>query len=112
MEEQANPEDSQDSVLQMLKDLCCRNDPSSCSHLQPADSAMEILRDCVALQKEKELERIAKEKKLADFVHCRILAMEAALNVFLDKDLQFTWKTASVVVAKSQGCCTTHARTN
>ena len=43
VEEQVNPKDSQDSVLRMLKDLCRRNDPNSCSHLQPADSAMEIL---------------------------------------------------------------------
>ena len=108
VEEQANPKDSQDTILRMLKGLCHRNDLSSCSHLQPADSAMEILQDCVALQKaQEELERIAKEKKLADFVHCWILAMGAVLNVFLDKDLQFTWKTALVIVAKSQGHGTT-----
>ena len=112
MEEQCNPKDAQAAILQMLKDLCHGNDPNSHSHLQPTDSALEILQDCVVLQTaQAELRRIVKEKKLANFLYSQILAMEVVLNIFLDKGLQFTWKTASVVVAKSQGHGTTCAQT-
>ena len=103
--------DTQDTVLWMLKDLHHRNDPNDCSHLQPADSALEILQDHVALQTaQEELRDMAKEKKRGNFTHSHILAMEAILNVFLDEDLQFTWKMASVIVAKSQECGTTRAQ--
>ncbi len=36
--------------------------------------------------------------------------MTGLLNLFVDKNLDFTWKKASEVVAKAQGCGTNHAQ--
>ena len=111
-EGQCNPKDAQDTVLWMLKDLHHWNDPNDCSHLQPADSALVILQDhVVLLTAQEELRDMAKEKTRGNFTHSHILAMEAILNVFLDEDLQFTWKMALVIVGKSQGCGTMRAQT-
>jgi hypothetical protein len=58
-----------------------------------------------------ELAGLAREKTMGNIVHHHILAMEAVLNIFLDEELKFTWMKASIVVAKSQGCGPTRART-
>lgn len=110
-EKPGNLEDAQDVVSQMLKDLCHRNNPEDSGHQHSVDNAWDTLRDRVALRAaQEELAGLAKEKKLGDFVHSRILAMEAVLNIFLDEDLGFTWTKASTVVAKTQGRGTTRAR--
>jgi hypothetical protein len=111
-EEQRNIEDVRDKVSRMLEDLRRGNDPEDDSHLQPADSPLELLRDHVAMQMAQEkLASLEREKKSGDFVHSRILAMEAVLNIFLDQDLEFTWTKASIIVAKTQGCGKTCAQT-
>ncbi|KAN0140612.1 hypothetical protein V8E53_001821 [Lactarius tabidus] len=112
MEEQRTLEDTWDTVSQMLEDLRHMNEPKDSSHPQPADSFLELLRDRVALRTaQEELASLVREKKPGDFVHRRILAKEAVLNIFLDEDLGLTWTKASIIVAKSQGHGTTRART-
>jgi hypothetical protein len=111
MEEQSNREDAQDTLLQMLKDLHYGNDPEDGSHQHSADSAVDTLQDRAALwTAQEELVCMVKEKKLGDFVHTHILAMEATLNIFLDKELGFTWTKASIVMAKSHGRGQMHAQ--
>ncbi len=97
-------EDAQSTVLQMLKDLCRGNVPDDGSPQQSTDNAMDLLRNCVALRTAlEELVGIARGKKTKDFVHSRIQAMTALLNLFLDEDMSITWRKASVITAKTQG---------
>jgi hypothetical protein len=111
MEEQSNREDAQDTLLWMLKDLHYGNDPEDGSHQHSADSAVDTLQDRAALRTaQEELVCMVKEKKSGNFVHTRILAMEATLNIFLDEELGFTWTKASIVMAKSHGRGRTCAR--
>ncbi|KAF8267264.1 hypothetical protein EI94DRAFT_1801983 [Lactarius quietus] len=112
VDEQSDVEDAQSTVLRMLEDLCRGNDPKDEGHQQSAGNVWNILQDRVALRMAQvELAAMAKAKKFGDFIHNCILAMEAILNIFLDDELGFTWTKASIVVAKTQGNGTTHART-
>ncbi|KAH9169700.1 hypothetical protein EDB89DRAFT_1908345 [Lactarius sanguifluus] len=103
-QEQDSCKDAQAIVAQMLEDLRHGNVPNVGSHLHSTGSVLDVLQDRVALHKAKvELVAILKKRKSDDFVHSRILAMEALLNVYLDTDLDCTWTDASILVAKSQG---------
>ncbi len=105
-------EDAQSTVLQMLKDLCHGNVPDDSSPQQSTDNAMDLLRNCIALQTAlEELVGIARGKKTEDFVHSCIQAMTVLLNLFLDKDMSITWRKASVIIAKTQGHGKTHVWT-
>ncbi|KAJ7616260.1 hypothetical protein B0H17DRAFT_1220279 [Mycena rosella] len=45
----------------------------------------------------------SKDKKLDVFFRARITAMVGALNLYLDSELSYTWREASMIVSKSQG---------
>ncbi|KAH8979352.1 hypothetical protein EDB92DRAFT_1821065 [Lactarius akahatsu] len=45
---------------------------------------------------------MARDKKLGPTLCSRVQAMVGILNLFLDRDLGYTWRQASLVVAKSQ----------
>ena len=103
--------DAHGIVAQMLEDLCHGNKPKDSSHLDIMDNALDLLRDRVALRTaQEELVGLVRDQKVGDFVHSRILAMEAVLNIFLDEDLRFTWTKVSIMVAKTQGHGPTCAR--
>ena len=58
---------------------------------------------------QQELSLKAKSGSL-DAVLCgHIVAMVHLLNMFLDESLDLTWKKASEVVARSEGCGMSHA---
>jgi hypothetical protein len=52
----------------------------------------------------------AKDPKLDVFFRARITAMAGTLNLYLDPETSYTWREASLVVAKSQGHGISHAR--
>ncbi|KAJ6496130.1 hypothetical protein C8R45DRAFT_926645 [Mycena sanguinolenta] len=45
----------------------------------------------------------SKDKKLDVFFRARIIAMAATLNLYLDSQLSYGWREASMIVSKSQG---------
>ncbi|KAJ7498371.1 hypothetical protein B0H11DRAFT_2381653 [Mycena galericulata] len=45
----------------------------------------------------------SKDKKLDVFFRARITAMAGTLNLYLDSELSYTWREASMIVARSQG---------
>jgi hypothetical protein len=45
----------------------------------------------------------SKDKKLDVFFRARITAMVGTLNLYLDSDLSFTWRQASLIAARAQG---------
>ncbi|KAF8262066.1 hypothetical protein EI94DRAFT_1809357 [Lactarius quietus] len=97
-------ESEEETVAKMLEDLRCGNVPNDGSPLPPVDGVLALLRDRVALQMaQEEFAGVAKENKLGDFVLARVQAMAAFLNLFLDEDLEYTWKIASIITAKAQG---------
>lgn len=57
-----------------------------------------------------ELSVKAKDKKLDVFFRARITGMVGILNLYLDPQLSYTWREASLIVSKSQGHGVKHAR--
>jgi len=53
----------------------------------------------------------SKDKSLDVFFRARITAMVGVINLYLDSQLSYTWREASMLVAKSQGHGSYHART-
>ena len=71
---------------------------------QSMNGVLDLLRDHVTLwTAQEELANITKENKLGDFNLGHIQAMVSFLNLFLDEDLEYTWKNASTIIAKAQG---------
>jgi hypothetical protein len=76
----------------------------------PADRALDLWNDRVALHAAcTKLTGMCKDKSW-DIVSCaRITAMVGVLNLYLETELCYTWRKASLVVAKAQGQGTMHA---
>jgi hypothetical protein len=76
----------------------------------PVDHALNLLRDHAALSKA--LEKLKSQDKLSlDVVFkARISSIIGVLNLFLDRELRYTWREASMIVAKAQGHGSTRAR--
>jgi hypothetical protein len=67
-----------------------------------SDNALELLCDHTALSWARE--RLKSQDKSLDIIfQARISAMIRVLNLFLDLGLQYTWREASMIVAKVQG---------
>ena len=85
--------------------------PPDESPAAPADKALDLLRDHAALSRARETLTLRSQDKLLDVIfRARISAMAGVLNIFLDPDLPYTWRKASMVVAKAQGHGSTRAR--
>lgn len=70
----------------------------------PADSALDLLHAHAALLRVQEtLSQQSQDKSLDVIFRARICAMIGVLNLFLDPELPYTWRKASIVVAKAQG---------
>jgi hypothetical protein len=66
------------------------------------DRALAHIRDFGALRHAcAKLSVRAKDPKLDVFFRARITAMTATLNLFLDSELSFGWREASLIAAKS-----------
>ena len=78
--------------------------------ISAADEALDLWNDRVALGIAcAKLKERCKPKTLDVIVRARITAMIGVLNLFLEAGLGYTWRNASIVVAKAQGQGTTHA---
>jgi len=76
----------------------------------PADNALDLLYNHAALLKAQESLVLQSQDKLSlnvVFWAC-ISAMVGILNLFLDLELPYSWREASIIVAKVQGHGLTH----
>jgi hypothetical protein len=95
----------------LLKDIRHRNVPADQSPPGPVDNALELLRNYPALSQAQEKLLLQSQDKSLDVIfRARILAMVGVLNLFLDPGLSYTWREASMIVAKAQGHGSTRAR--
>ncbi|KAF7361462.1 RNF220 domain-containing protein [Mycena sanguinolenta] len=104
---------AQQKVAEMLQDLCADKTPKDDSLATASDLALDQLhyKDFPALRRARALLEIkSKDKKLDVFFRGRITAMLGTLNLYLDPELSYTWRQASLVVSRSQGHGINHAR--
>ena len=103
----------QQVIAQMLKDLRDGKTPHDGTEETLTDRALNQLNYknfpalCRALAK---LTVKSKDKKIDVFLHARIMAMAGTLNLYLNPELSYSWRQASLVVSKSQGHGTYHAQ--
>jgi hypothetical protein len=77
------------------------------------DSALTALRwkDFPAMRRAlQQLKIKSKDMKLDIFFRARITAMVGSLNLYLDSYMHYTWRQATLIVAKSQGAGPKYAR--
>lgn len=93
-------------VQQLLDDLQEGRKPHDDSEQTQMDQTLDRMnyQDFPALRRAKAALTVkAKDKKLDVVFRSRITAMVGTLNLYLDPELSYTWREASLVVAKSQG---------
>lgn len=102
---------TQNAIQVLLMNLRCQCAPPSDSPATPVDGALNLLRDRAALSRAQEaLSSQSQNKSLDVIFRGRISAMIGVLNLFLDPDLPYTWRKASIIVAKAQGQGSSRAR--
>jgi hypothetical protein len=102
---------TQSAIQELLEDLRRRHAPADKTPQTPVDVALDLLRDRVALSRAREtLSEKGQDKSIDIIFRARICAMVGVLNLFLDPDLLYTWRKASMVVAKAQGHGSNRAR--
>ena len=75
------------------------------------DFLLQLLGDHFKLQEAStQLSKKAKDGNLDVIVQGRIAAMVGLLNIYTDRNLEYSWKGASEIVSKMQGHGTNHAR--
>ena len=97
---------TQRAVQELFENLCNRQAPLDESTPTSADSALDLLCNHAALLKARDSLVSQNQDKLAksqiDVIFCaRISAMIGVLNLFLDPELSYNWREASIVVAKA-----------
>jgi len=102
---------TQRAIQELLMNLRRGRAPPDKSPETPADAALDLLRDrAVLLQAQKRLTLQSQDKALDVVFRARVSAMIGILNIFLDPELPYTWRKASMIVAKAQGHGETRAR--
>jgi hypothetical protein len=93
---------AQRAVQVLLNDLRRGRAPVDDSAPASVDKALDLLRDHAALSRARK--RLQSDEKSLDVIfRARVTAMIGVLNLFLDPGLSYTWREASMVVAKAQG---------
>jgi hypothetical protein len=104
-------DDAQAVVARILEERRHGNLDSTGFQSVALDNTMGYLRDRVALHAAREeLTVIAEDKKRDHILRSRIRDMVGLLNLFLDEDLRYTWRKASLVIAKSHSHNVARAR--
>ncbi|KAH9038697.1 hypothetical protein EDB85DRAFT_1887750 [Lactarius pseudohatsudake] len=101
------------AINAMLEDLRAEREMGSTGGDPPsaADWALNLWNDCAALRTAcVKLADKCKDKSLGVIFRAWIMAMVGVLNLYLDSGLSYTWRNASLVVAKARGQGLTHAR--
>ena len=112
--EQAAPDanGAQKAVQVLLENLRRGCAPVDGSAPAAIDSVLDLLHDHAMLSRAREtLQNKQNQAKSLDVIFkARIAAMIGVLNLFLDPGLSYTWREASMIVAKAQGHGSTRAR--
>jgi hypothetical protein len=96
-------DDTQGAVARKLEELRRGYDPNDARLQFVRDGTMGCLRDRAALLAARdELTVMVVDKKMESGLRGRIKIMVQLLNLFLDEDLGYSWRKASLVVAKSE----------
>ena len=94
------------NVARMLEERRCGNPDNTNFQFVALDNTLAHLRDLAALRAAREeLSVIAQDKKIDNILRGRVRAILGLINLFLDEELGilgYTWRKASLVVAKSQ----------
>lgn len=92
--------------LQMLSKCCMETQED-----KKSDEALTNWRNLAELQKAAQrLKNVSKNEALDIVNRGRVIAMLGTLNIFIDEDLNFTWKEASLMASKISGHGEAHAR--
>ena len=75
------------------------------------DNALDLLCDHRMLYDASEkLAAMSKDKKIEILFRMRVVSMVGMLNLFLDPELNYSWRKASLVTSKAQGSGINHTR--
>ena len=102
----------QDVVAQMFQDLQDEKTPHDWSEETSTDRVLNQLnyKNFPALhQALTKLTVKGKDKKIDVLLCARITAMSGTLNLYLDPEVSYSWRQASLVVSRSQGHGVYHA---
>jgi hypothetical protein len=105
--------DARQQVDAILKDIREGRKPQDNGTDTASDLALNQLhhKDFPALQRAvTKLAIKSHDKKLDVLFRARITAMVGTLNLYLDSELSYSWREASLVVSKTQGQGSNHAR--
>ena len=102
--------ETQRAIQVLLENLRHGRTPADESTPSLIDDSLELLHDYAALSRAKDMLMLQSRDKMLDVVfRAHISAMAGVLSLFLDPDLSYTWREASMVTAKAQGHGSTHA---
>ena len=105
------PNGTQRVVHMLLEGLSHGRVPADKSPKSHIDSALELLHDRAALSRAREQLSLKSQDKSLDVIfRACISAMVGVLNLFLDPELLYTWREASMIATKAQGGGSTRAR--
>lgn len=105
--------EQEEQIQKMLEDIRNGQPPCDDSPETFTDSVLNALdyKDFPALHRAREkIAASSKDKKLDVVFRSRITAMLGALNLYLDPELSYGWREASLVASKSLGQGINHAR--
>ena len=105
--------DAREKVDELLRELRDGRKPVDNSPPTESDTVLNQInyKDLLNLRCARaELSVKAKDKKLDVFFRARITGMVGTLNLYLDPQLSYTWREASLIASKSQGHGVNHAR--
>ena len=103
--------DSQRILNAALDELRRGHIPTDLGPLATVDKALDIWNDQDRLQRSSvTLSALSKNTNFDAILRARLTGMFGVLNLYLDPDLQYTWRKASVMVSKIEGKGVNHAR--
>ena len=111
--ETLNPPTPQQQVQELLEALKQKQRPKDDSPETQTDIQLNRLsyKDFPQLQRARASLTIKGKDQLLDvFFRSRIARMVGTLNLYLDTQLSYSWREASIIAAKAAGCSINHAR--
>ena len=104
-------EDSQHILNSALDELHHGHIPTDLGPLATVDKALDVWNDWDRLQRASvTLSAMSRNTNFDAVLRAHLTGMVGVLNIYLDPDLQYTWRKASVMVSKVEGKGVNHAR--
>jgi len=92
------------TLKEILHSMHCGHDPSSLTPKLPLDSALELWKDHNKLKEVcATLTTKSKDPHVSIVLWTHLTGMVSVLNLYLDPQVQFTWREASLIVVRVQG---------